>query len=577
VAKRGYVQREFRLALDTLEEMPPDAIYTIPIRLDDCEIPEQFHHLQWSDISEEGEFDRIVRAMQFGMEQRQHFTPEPALEPPPVRPTQEIEIAEKFFSQAGIKGIELLPNGILHLRSEEGLLCGIAIFWQEERIDIFERLVSTRDKHDQNLLSETKLYVIYIGKGPSGGPLQALRGELRCEIIPLLLPMLEKALLTNECKQVLEELEDLYLTRVDPYAEFKPIRDPTWFYGRDSFLNRLPAMLAQGTHVGIFGLRKVGKTSLINQLRQRFLKTPTVFIDCQEFPAQASIYFEEILIQLRAELHSQGIKGLPQLPIGTIIEVSFRRHFLELFAVWRQSGRHDPFLIILDEIDKFFPRRELIESVDILSEYVRFFRTLRGMAQSRQCLVTLVIAYRPEINRHNSLNAAVGENPMFYFFQEEHLGFLNAADSAAMVREIGLWKQIFWEPDAAQRVFHYCGGHPFVTRFFASHACKRGSLKTIDYERVEETAKEIQSTLSRHEIGSYYREGIWGLLREDEKQVLRLILQHNKNGILEEELPSELEEALINLECLGLVASNNKNISLSAYLFYTWLQRRVGI
>ena len=83
VAKRGYVQREFRLALDTLEEMPPDAIHTIPIRLDDCEIPEQFHHLQWSDMSEEGEFDRIVRALRFGLEQRQHFTPEPALEPPP--------------------------------------------------------------------------------------------------------------------------------------------------------------------------------------------------------------------------------------------------------------------------------------------------------------------------------------------------------------------------------------------------------------------------------------------------------------------------------------------------------------
>ena len=42
VAKRGYIQREFRLALDTLEEMPPDAIHTIPIRLDDCQIPEQF-------------------------------------------------------------------------------------------------------------------------------------------------------------------------------------------------------------------------------------------------------------------------------------------------------------------------------------------------------------------------------------------------------------------------------------------------------------------------------------------------------------------------------------------------------
>jgi hypothetical protein len=51
VAKRDYIQREFRLELDILEEMPSDAIHTIPIRLDDCQIPEQFRHLQWSDLS----------------------------------------------------------------------------------------------------------------------------------------------------------------------------------------------------------------------------------------------------------------------------------------------------------------------------------------------------------------------------------------------------------------------------------------------------------------------------------------------------------------------------------------------
>jgi hypothetical protein len=83
VAKQGYIQREFRLALDTLEEMPSDAIHTIPIRLDGCQIPEQLRPLQWSDLAEEGEFDRIVQALRLGMEQRQTIAPEPALEPPP--------------------------------------------------------------------------------------------------------------------------------------------------------------------------------------------------------------------------------------------------------------------------------------------------------------------------------------------------------------------------------------------------------------------------------------------------------------------------------------------------------------
>jgi hypothetical protein len=40
VAKRGFVQREMRFALEVLEEVPIDQIYLIPVRLDDCEPPD---------------------------------------------------------------------------------------------------------------------------------------------------------------------------------------------------------------------------------------------------------------------------------------------------------------------------------------------------------------------------------------------------------------------------------------------------------------------------------------------------------------------------------------------------------
>ncbi len=39
IAKRGYVQREMRLALDAMMEMPEDEIYLLPVRLDDCDLP----------------------------------------------------------------------------------------------------------------------------------------------------------------------------------------------------------------------------------------------------------------------------------------------------------------------------------------------------------------------------------------------------------------------------------------------------------------------------------------------------------------------------------------------------------
>ena len=42
VAKHGYVQHEFKLALDAWQEIPEGKIHTIPVRLDNCEIPEKF-------------------------------------------------------------------------------------------------------------------------------------------------------------------------------------------------------------------------------------------------------------------------------------------------------------------------------------------------------------------------------------------------------------------------------------------------------------------------------------------------------------------------------------------------------
>ena len=51
VAKRGYVQKEFRYALDVLDEFPESQIFVIPVRLDDCEIPyEKLKDIEYVDL-----------------------------------------------------------------------------------------------------------------------------------------------------------------------------------------------------------------------------------------------------------------------------------------------------------------------------------------------------------------------------------------------------------------------------------------------------------------------------------------------------------------------------------------------
>ncbi len=40
IRKRGYIQREFKMAMEIMAEFPPGTIYIIPLKFDDCEIPE---------------------------------------------------------------------------------------------------------------------------------------------------------------------------------------------------------------------------------------------------------------------------------------------------------------------------------------------------------------------------------------------------------------------------------------------------------------------------------------------------------------------------------------------------------
>ncbi|MBL0702034.1 MAG: ATP-binding protein [Desulfosarcina sp.] len=486
------------------------------------------------------------------------------------RKSDPMEVAKKFFLKAGYKKRESLSQTLFLLHTGDKQKKGLVSFWKESNENLLQSILS----HKNKLPADLKTYLIYNKQAPPSENIQKLREDLDYEIIPIFSNIMEKALAKGDCAERLKYLEEPYIVRIDPYLEFNPIHDPTWFFGRDQFLKRLPSVLIQGQNVGIFGLRKVGKTSLINLIRQRFSDTPVVYIDCQGFSEKAAVYFEETLKQLQHELQSFVTAKLP--PLAQFFDrESFRRHVLTLFEIWKASGQQSPFLIILDEIDKLFPAEKYADSEKILKEYIHFFRVVRGLAQSHRCLVTMVIAYRPDVNRRNILGERISENPMFRSFQEEYLGFLSAKESNALICEIGVWKKIIWTAKAASKVYNYCGGHPLITRIFASQACQEGVLKSIDLERVEQTASEIKKEMRRNDIGNYYKEGVWDLLNDDEKQVLA-ICKKGGNGYPETEIPAKLEDALTNLENFGLVTNDSGKLFVTAELFNVWLERRIA-
>jgi len=69
VNRTGFIQRELRLALDILDEIPESEIFLIPVRLDEeTHFPDRLRHIQWVDLfpSWETGVNMIIRAIHRG-------------------------------------------------------------------------------------------------------------------------------------------------------------------------------------------------------------------------------------------------------------------------------------------------------------------------------------------------------------------------------------------------------------------------------------------------------------------------------------------------------------------------------
>lgn len=108
VTKRSYVQEEFQLALDIAAKLENNRIHTIPVRLDDCPVPEEFRTLlQWVDLFEHDGFDRLVTALRMGVGQRSPSTP-----PKAACQTLKVLLSEERWRDADIETSELMLQAV---------------------------------------------------------------------------------------------------------------------------------------------------------------------------------------------------------------------------------------------------------------------------------------------------------------------------------------------------------------------------------------------------------------------------------------------------------------------------------
>jgi hypothetical protein len=76
VTKEGFVQKELRVVLEVSDEKPDETIYVLPLRLDDCGVPDRLRKWQYVDYFPKANEAQALKMIFKSLEERQKNLPQ---------------------------------------------------------------------------------------------------------------------------------------------------------------------------------------------------------------------------------------------------------------------------------------------------------------------------------------------------------------------------------------------------------------------------------------------------------------------------------------------------------------------
>lgn len=431
-------------------------------------------------------------------------------------------------------------------------------------------------------LNSAMAFVIVPGTGAVRDQFMSVLSENKEALVPLDDGDLAVAL--NKAPFVLRQLLAQYLGSRDLYLSTLPVSGRR-FYGRERLLVQLSDQIQRGEFIGIFGLRKMGKTSLVYQLRDEKLRDDAVaYIDLQASSALilksfGPIYWEierEIFKRISIKWPSLGkslrlarfprFSDVPHDEVhNALIFAEDLRELLQAVASGHAKGLRR-IVIILDELERVLPINEQVP----VSGYLEFFALLRGLAQTealRGSISSVVVAANSLISERASWEGR--ENPVFALYQPIFLPPFSQKDTFYMVRELGKGMSVYWDDAALNVIYHEMGGHPFLTRQLCSRISQIHPHRPLN----------IRAEMVDNGVTEFVRE-------EGEKfsQIVELLHTYfpDEEKALEEcalgnAIPQATDQGLRHLFGYRLLDSSRSTPRVTPNALRRWLLRRAGV
>lgn len=289
-----------------------------------------------------------------------------------------------------------------------------------------------------------------------------LQNDMEMQVV---IPFRYSELLSGDRKQLVTDRFREYFYERDLFAFESPLKKDIYFFGRREYVHDLINRHNSGENSGVFGLRRSGKTSVLQAIERaaQFTETACVFVDCQDlyhYPWNKALFS---IVKLMID----RMKFIIALKEEDYSEDNANRQFaLDLANILNKSQKD--ILLLFDEIEQITPKLGMKENWRDGDDFVKFWQTIRSNFHKWGNKFTYILAgTNPSAVEQISINKH--DNPLYNQLKaENYLPPFQMSDTKDMVNKLGGYMGLHFDDVVCAKLTQDFGGHPYLIRHFCS-------------------------------------------------------------------------------------------------------------
>lgn len=256
-----------------------------------------------------------------------------------------------------------------------------------------------------------------------------------------------------------------YFYERDLFAFSDPIKKDLYFFGRQSFVQSLVGCYKSHQNVGVFGLRRSGKTSILYAM-QRTLKRMNhkwLQIDCGSIATMRWFEALQYIVDKAYEIFEiDPAKNINEQYTESNASKSFEEDMLEL-----SKHTEGSLMIMFDEIEQITFDIALEDHWKNGSDFIRFWRAFRAYYQKYPTNISFVIAGTNPKAVETSLVSGY-DNPLYQQLRIMYLPPFDVKETTEMVNKLGGFMGLNFDEIVCSFLTQDYGGQPFIIRTVCS-------------------------------------------------------------------------------------------------------------